>query len=180
MHGNATGAAAEPEEGKRPLDDSTIIVPHEEFALANGKRVVVKPWGMTKGKLVLARLDALKPKLFEPDETGAIDPKRILDRAWDEMVDLVSLSTDVPRSEMEADLSEGGWTFEDILRGTDTVFRVCILRADGTGALPLLLTLVTEMTELVARSLGPVIARRHSNASAQKGPSTDESGNGSG
>ena len=169
-------STAEPED--RALSDETIIIPHKEVRLTNGRRVVVAPWGLTQGALVLARLDALTPKLFTPGET--LNARQLLARAYGEVVDLVSMTVEIPREEMEKPPSEGGWTFEDLLGVTDAVLEVCILRSDGAGALPLLVGLVGKMTTIVSRSTGPELARLRLSGSEAGGTSPARSGNGLG
>lgn len=169
-------ATAEPED--RALSDETIIIPHEEIRLTNGRRVVVAPWGLTQGALVLARLDALSPKLFTPGE--AVNARQLLARAYGEVVDLVSMTVEISREEMEKPPTEGGWTFEDLLAVTDAVLTVCILRSDGAGALPLLVGLVAKMGTIVSRASDPKNAPRRSNGSGAGGTSPARSGNGSG
>lgn len=167
--------SAEP--AKRALSDEKIITPHEEVKLSNGRRVVVAPWGMTQGALVLERLDALTPKLLTGEEFNA---RQLLARAWDEVVDLVALTVEIERQEMEKPVAQGGWTFEDLLKVTEVLLEVCVVRSDGKGALPLLVSLVGKMGEMLARSVGPEIARRHLSDSAREATSPATSGNGSG
>lgn len=161
--------------GGRPLSDEKIVVPHQEVTLSNGQRVEVAPWGMKQGALVLERLDALSPKLFASDVTAT----KLLARAYDEVVDLVSLTVGIPRAEMEKDIREGGWGFEDLVAVTEVVLEVCIIRSDGRGALPLLLSLAAKMRETLGRSAGPTLARQQLQDSARKGNSKGRSANAS-
>lgn len=162
----------------RELSDEAIINPEREIRLSNGKSVVVEPWGMKKSKLVLARLDALGPAFREQTEVGW-DPRKLLVAAWDEVVDLVAITVNVEREEMEREPHDRGWTFEDILSVTEAVLEVCVLRADGRGALPLLSALIGRMTEITVRTLGPALARQHAEDLQRADISKGESGNGS-
>lgn len=166
----------EPEE--RALSDDQILFPEREIKLTNGTRVVVEPWGLKEGALVLERLEALTPKLFSKGEQ--VDARTLLSRAYGEVVDLVSMTVDVPREVMEKKARDGGWTFEDLLEATDAVLEVCILRSDGRGALPFLVTLMGKMTEIVSRSTGPELARRRLSDSEKADTSPETSDNGSG
>jgi len=161
--------------GGRALPDEKILIPHKEITLTNGTRVTIAPWGLTKGALVLERMNALSPKLL----VGDANARQLLSRAWDEVVDLVAMTVGIERAEMERDPMEGGWTFEDMCAVTDAVLEVCVVRSDGAGALPFLLKLVEKMGEIVTRSAGPVLARKQLRDSAAKGTSKARSGNGS-
>lgn len=164
------------EPANRELSDEVIVTPHREVKLSNGKRVLVAPWGMTEGKLVLYRLDELAPKLEGTD----VNARQLLARAFDEVVDLVALTINVEREEMEKPAKDGGWLFEDLLAVTEVVLDVCVIRSDGRGALPLLIKLVGKMGEMVARSAGPAIVKPRSNDSERPASSPATSGNGSG
>ena len=164
------------EPGERALSDEEILVPHKEVKLTNGTRVLVAPWGVTQGKLVFARLETLTPKL----EGGDIRAYQLLSKAYDEIVDLVAMTVEVERSEIEKKPTEGGWTFDDLIEVTEAVLEVCILRSDGRGALPLLLSLYGTLNELAARSTGPMIARQRLRDSEKGDTSKATSGGNSG
>lgn len=163
------------EVGERRLRDDEILVPHKEVKLTNGKRVVVAPWGVTTGKLVFARLEELQPKIDVSDATAY----QLLAKAYDEIVDLVALTVDVPRSEIERKPIDGGWTFDDVLEVTEAMLEVCIVRSDGRGALPLLVRLYVKMDQLARISTGPLVVPRPSSGSAPADTSTATSGNAS-
>lgn len=147
-----TSPPAEEKPG-RELSDETIINPDREVRLSNGTRVVISPWGMKEGNLVLDRIDNVGPAF--QDQRHGFDAKKLLSAAWDEVVDLVAMTVDVPRTEMEKPPRDGGWTFVDVLEVTEAMFDVCILRSDGRGALPSLVALVTKMGEITARMFAP-------------------------
>lgn len=164
----------------RLIPDEKIITPHREVTLSNGTRVLVAPWGMTQGSIIMARLEALQPRLAEAAAEGPITPHALLSKAWEEIVDIVSLTVAVERSEMERPVLEGGWTFEDLLAVTDAVLDVCLIRSDGRGVLPLLMALVGRMNELEQRSRGSSGEPTPSGTSGKAGTSRGRSGNGSG
>ena len=164
--------------GGRPLTDEKIIIPHREVQLTSGEYVVVAPWGMTQGSLVMSRLEALQPRLADVAAEGAVTPHKLLAAAWDEIVDIVSLTVGVERAAMERPPAEGGWTFEDLLAVTDAVLDVCLVRSDGRGALPLLMALVNRMTEVEERATSA--ASSLSATSGKEATSPASSGNGSG
>lgn len=159
LEDEAGGAPVE-EKPKRDLTDSEIINPEKEVRLVGGQRIVVRPWGMTKGHLALQRLEVALPALRD---VGGMSPAVLLAKAWDEVVDLVAMTVDVSREDMERDPSEGGWTFEDVLAVTEAMLDVCILRSDGRGALPLFAALVSKMTTVVVRTMGPALAKGKEN-----------------
>ncbi|MCP4868275.1 MAG: hypothetical protein GY898_06105 [Proteobacteria bacterium] len=163
--------------GARPLSDEKIITPHREVRLTSGEHVVVAPWGMTQGSLVMARLEALQPKLAGIGAKGPVTPHALLAEAWDEIVEIVSMTVGVARADMERPPTEGGWTFEDLLAVTDAVLDVCLVRSDGRGALPLLMGLVGRMTELEERATNA--ASLLSTTSGKRASSPASSGNGS-
>lgn len=167
-------APAEDEKPKRELSDEVIVNPDREVTLSNGNRLVVSPWGLKEGNLVLARIDAMTPAL--QGQADGWDAKKLLSAAWDEVVDLVSLTVDIPRTEMEKKPADGGWTFEDILVTTEAVLDVCILRSDGRGALPSLVALVGRMGEIAARTLAPALVTLRERDSEQPGSSPGNSG----
>ena len=170
---------AEEVPGGRALSDETIINPHREVQLSNGKHIVVAPWGMTQGKLVMARLEIVQAALAElATADGGITPHSLLDKAWDDVVDIVSLTVDTDRADMERPTSEGGWTFEDLLKATEAVLDVCLIRSDGSGALPLMGALVGRMNELDQRT--KTVGSLPSGASGKRGTSRGNSGSGSG
>lgn len=144
---------AEEAKSKRELSDETIINPDREVRLQNGTRLVISPWGMKEGNLVLDRIDSMGPAF--QDQQHGFDAKKLLSAAWNEVVDLVSMTVGVPRDEMEKPVADGGWTFVDVLEATEAMFDVCILRSDGRGALPSLIALVTKMGEITARMFAP-------------------------
>lgn len=170
----------------RPSDEE-VLIPSREVKLTNGTRVLVEPWGMKKGALVLARLEGMSPHLWKRDphtkQPVGFDAAGLLSSAWDEVVGLIELTLpEVTRAEMEREPRDGGWLFEDVLAVTSAVLEVCVLRSDGGGALPLLVSLIGQATELVTRSLGPDNARRvqtRSNGSGAAGTSTVASPTGS-
>lgn len=143
-------ARAVEEKTGRELSDETIINPEREVKLSNGERVVVAPWGMKEGHLILERLEALQPALVA--QGGKWNAHELLSTAWNEMVDLVAMTVGVERAEMEKPPSEKGWTFEDMLEATEAVLDVCFVRSDGRGALPLLVALVGKMGEIAMRA----------------------------
>jgi len=162
----------------RELSDEVIVNPDREVKLSNGQRVVVSPWGAKKGHLVLERMDALQPALAA--QAGREWNARVLlSAAWDEVIDLITMTLDIERTEIEKPPRDGGWTFEDVCEVTQAVVDVCILRSDGRGALPSLVALVGKMTEVATRTLGPVLARQHERDLKAADISGDKSGNGS-
>ena len=164
--------------GARPLTDEKIITPHREVQLTSGEYVVVAPWGMTQGSLVMSRLEALQPRMADIAKKGSVTPHALLAGAWDEIVDIVSLTVGVERADMERPQAEGGWSFEDLLAVTDAVLDVCLVRSDGRGALPLLMALVSRMTELEERATGAASSLSATSGKAATSPAS--SGNGSG
>lgn len=159
-----------------PAGDEKILIPHREVRLTNGKHYLVAPWGLTKGKLVLERLDKLTPKMVR----GTAEARQVLAVAWDEMIELITMTLEIDRAEMEKDPLDGGWTFEDVLEVTEAILEVCILRSDGRGALPFLLAVTTRMNEVTLRAFGPEFARRLSSVSGPADTSPPPSRNGSG
>lgn len=163
--------------GARPLSDEIIINPHREVVLSSGKRVLVAPWGMTQGSLIMARLEALQGQLANIAGEGPVTPHKLLSAAWEDVVEIVSMTVGWEREAMERPPSEGGWTFEDLLAVTDAVLDVCLVRSDGRGALPLLMALVGRMNELDERSKSA--ADSLSTDSVKAATSPGRSGNGS-
>jgi len=170
---------AEEVPGGRALSDETILNPHREVKISGARSIVVAPWGMTQGKLVMARLETVQSALAElATADGAITPHSLLEKAWDDVVDIVSLTVGVERADMEQPPAEGGWTFEDLLAVTDAVLDVCLIRSDGSGALPLMGALVGRMNELDQRSR--TVESLPSAASGKQATSRGNSGSGSG
>lgn len=145
-----TDAAEVP--GGRALSDETIINPHREVRLSSGECIVVAPWGMTQGKLIMSRLERVQSGLAELAAEGAVTPNKLLEKAWDDVVDIVSLTVGVDRADMERPTTEGGWSLEDLLKATEAVLDVCLIRSDGSGALPLIGALVGRMNEIDQRA----------------------------
>jgi hypothetical protein len=166
------GAPAAP--GVRELDDETIVNPDREVTLVDGTKLIISPWGARRGKIVLDRLQALQPALAA--QGGTWNANELIASAWDEVLDLVALTVDIPRETIEAE--PGGWAFEDVLAVTEVIFDVCILRSDGKGALPLLLGLVGKMTEVAVRTLGPALAKKRADDFVKGDTSKAKSGNG--
>ena len=158
----------------RELTDETICNPDREVTLINGTKLIISPWGARKGKIVLDRLQALQPALTS--QGGQWNPSELLASAWDEVIDLVALTVNVPRAEIEAE--PNGWAFEDVVAVTEAIFDVCILRSDGKGALPLLVALVSKLTEVAVRTLGPALAKKRAEDFVKGVTSTAKSGNG--
>lgn len=170
-----------PEEAARvrALSDVDIILPAREVVLTNGHKVIVRPWGLRTGALVIGRLEALTPKLIERDDEGhvravGLDPRALITRAYDEILDLIELTVGIARADLEREPIDGGWTLEDLLGVTEAMLEVCVLRADGRGALPLLLALVGRMQEVVIRAIGPTLASRAASEIAQQRSSDSE------
>jgi hypothetical protein len=158
----------------RELTDETIINPDREVTLVDGTRLIISPWGARKGKIVLDRLQALQPALAA--QGGQWNPSDLLASAWDEVVELVALTVDIPRADIEAE--PGGWAFEDVVAVTEAIFDVCVLRSDGKGALPLLLGLVGKLTQVAVRTLGPALAKQRADDFVKAATSPAKSGNG--
>lgn len=170
---------AEPKEEprKRRLTDEEIVFPEKAIKLIDGRSYTLRPWGARGGRLVLQRLDELAQKVG-----GEFNARAMLARAWEECLELLCLSIggDVTPESIEQPAEDGGWHFEDVLRATDAMIEVCILRADGSGALPLVIDLVKRMNEILVTTLGPKLVRPRSSDSSEADTSTGTSGNGSG
>ena len=131
--------------GAKPED---VLFPAREIRLLSGKMVVVRPWGLEKGRFMLERL----VELFQKMGPSVTDAKKMIDVAYDETLQIVRDTIEWS----EADFAE--LAFEDALDLTQAVIEVCLVRPDGGGALGKVLELLKGATSLmqgVAMVSGP-------------------------
>jgi hypothetical protein len=126
-----------------------VLLPEIEVKLDSiGERVVVKPWGLRQGKLMLVRLQELMGRLKDQQALTA-DPAQMINVAFDEVVDLVRDSIGFDNEKMDR------LSFEELIDLTQAIFETCLLREDGGGALGKLLTLTEAGQKMVEQLASP-------------------------
>jgi hypothetical protein len=156
-----------------------VILPEREVVLLSGARVIVRPWPIRKGRLLVDRVIALVERLLEHRRAEALaagegePPRRValasdlLDVAFEEVFGIVRDTVDYSDAQMEA------LTFEDLLTLTEAVLEVCLIRGEEGGVLGKLARLVDRTGLLVVRMAASVQRRPTTSSSS---PSTSSSG----
>ena len=170
--GVVPGAKAELNPELEPLTDSEILLPNIEVRLANGRRVLIKPWGLTDGRLLWARIENLMPamtKAYTAEKAAGgegLMVSTIIDAVWDDALEICRITIGMTREQFEAEV-----IFEDFQAILAAVLEVCIVRADGGGVLPKMLGLTRSSTSAVTRVIGPMLADSRLTPSKPQTPS---------
>jgi hypothetical protein len=158
---------------------ASVILPEREVRLLSGAFVIVRPWPIRKGRLLVDRVIALVERLLEHRRAEALAaapgaaPRRValatdlLDVAFEEVFGIVRDTVDYSDEQMEA------LTFEDLLTLTEAVLEVCLIRGEDGGVLGKLARLVDRTGLLVSRMAASI--QRTQTGSSSK-PSTSSSG----
>jgi hypothetical protein len=102
-----------------------ILLPQVEVKTLRGERIVVEPWGLTKGKLMLSRLESLFTKARGTPDAGVAD---LIEVAYEEFYGIVRDTLEWSDEEMERKL-----LFEDLLALAETIWNLSVSREDGGG-----------------------------------------------
>jgi hypothetical protein len=132
---------------KEETSAEKILLPQIEVKTLRGNRVVVEPWGLTKGRLMLKRLEELMEKGRQmPEATVA----QLIELAYDEFYGIVRDTLGWDDARMEKEL-----TLEDMIALSEAIWKTSVAREDGGGVGGKLGALIVGLTRMVNQIQAP-------------------------
>jgi hypothetical protein len=124
-----------------------VLLPQVEVKTLRGERVVIEPWGLTKGRLMLKRLEELMEKARQmPEATIA----QLIELAYDEFYGIVRDTLGWDDARMEEQL-----TLEDLISLSEAIWQTSVARPDGGGVGGKLGALIVGLTRMANQMQAP-------------------------
>ena len=139
---------------KKETTAERILLPQVEVKTLRGARIVVEPWGLTKGRLMLKRLEALMEKGRQMPEATV---SQLIELAYDEFHDIVRDTIEWDDARMEEEL-----TLEDLIDLSEAIWKTSVAREDGGGVGGKIGALIVGMTRMVSQIQAPAAATKTS------------------